>query len=244
MEIEILKRFGITGSGKPEPLQQHGMKLLQYRQFLLGLHALTAHPDLTGVGQLQHVAQQAIVIGAVLDVADEASVDLDLINVHLLETAQTGVSGAEIIHRDLDPLPLPLAEDLVEIGIVLQLHALCDLNGQRIPGKAALPHCLAHILHHTGLAQLGVGHIDADAELRHIGRLPALGQGSPGPNAPSDRSVWSAPEWGQIPAERHRPAGESGSAAALPRREADNCGKKPGAGRPGRTPRIHSGTLC
>ena len=105
-----------------------------------------------------------------LDIVDKAAVNLDLVNLQLLQPPQAGVAGAEVVHRDLNAALLPLEKQLVDVGIVQQLHALGDLQGQRVAGQAAPVHRVQHLLDDVLLAQLGIGHIDAHME---VGRLPA-----------------------------------------------------------------------
>ena len=98
LEIPLLQLLRRAGLGEEEALKQRGMELLQSRQLVLGLHTLAAHPDLAAVRQLQHVAQQAVVVHTVLDIVDKAAVDLDLVNLQLLQPPQAGVAGAEVVH--------------------------------------------------------------------------------------------------------------------------------------------------
>ena len=153
-----------AGPLKEEALIQRRVQLLQHRQLLRCLHPLAAHPDLAAVRQLQHVAHQTIVIGALLNIPDKAAVDLDLIYLHVLQPAEAGIAGAEIIHGDLDPLGLPSAENAVELGIIHQLPALRQLDGQGAARKAAVPQHPEHIRLNGRLCQLDIGHVHAHPE--------------------------------------------------------------------------------
>ena len=177
VQIEGLQLRHRAGAGEEEALEQLRPQLFQGAQLFFGFDALAAHPDGTAVGQLQHVAQQPVVVGAVLDVADEAAVDLDLIDLHLPESAETGVAGAEVVHRDLDAVFLPLAEDGVDMGVVHELHALGEFDGQSVSRQAAGLEHPEHIGDDGVLQQLGVGHVDVDVEVRQALPPPAaLGQ--------------------------------------------------------------------
>ena len=130
-----------------------------------------------GGRQLQHIAQQPVIVGAVLNTADKAAVDFDLINIQILQITEAGVACTEIIHRDLNPRLLPPVEQLVEVGIVLQLHTLGDLQGKGVPRQAALLQQLQHLMGNFAVAELRIGDIDADMHLRQLfAPLPALGQ--------------------------------------------------------------------
>ena len=114
-----------------------------------------------------------------LDVVDKTAVDLDLVNLHFLEAAEAGISGAEVIHRDFDAVILPLAEDGVDMGIVHELHALGELDGQRISRQAAAFQYLKHIRDDGVLQQLCVGHVYTDMEVWDLFTpVPALRQRS------------------------------------------------------------------
>ena len=177
-DIELLKLLHAAGAGKQEALEQTGPQLLHHRQLLGGLDALTAHPDPAALRQLDHVAQQAEMIGAVLDVAHKAPVDLDLIHLHLLEPAQAGIACPKIVDGNGDAVLLPPAEDLVEVGIVEKLNALRELHGQRAAGQPAASEDLQDLFRDVLLPQLGIGHVEADAEFRDMRPpFPALCQG-------------------------------------------------------------------
>ena len=149
------------------------MEVFQHPKLRLRLSTLAADPDTAAVRQLDHIAQKAVVIRALFNTAHKAPVNLDLIDLHLLQPVQAGISCSKVIHGDLDALILPSAEDAVEMGIVQKLHALRDLNGQRAARQPALAQKLQHILLDGCVPELAVRHIHTHMELRQHAAPPA-----------------------------------------------------------------------
>ena len=58
--------------------------------------------DLGASCEFDRIAQQAVIIGAVLNAGYETAVDLDFIEAEILQIAETGVTGAEIVDCNAD----------------------------------------------------------------------------------------------------------------------------------------------
>ena len=142
-------------------------------KLLLILYTFTADPDPGTVGQLQHIAEKPVIISALLDLADKAAVNLDLIHLQTLEIAQGRIAGSKIINRNMNFLITPIREYIIKIIIILQLHALrnfhCDISAR----KPCLSGSFHHIIYNRSLSQLHIGSIDTDAEI--LLQLPPSG---------------------------------------------------------------------
>ena len=113
------------------------MKRLQHGKFLGVFHAFAAYADAAARSQFDDVGQKTQIVGAVLNAAHEAAVDLDLVDGQFFQPAQAGIAGPEIVHGDRYALLLPSAEHGVQIRIVLKLPAFRDLDGESASGKTA-----------------------------------------------------------------------------------------------------------
>ena len=169
----ILKLLCRHRSAKKEALDQLREERIQTMKLLLVLYALTADPNPGAVGQLQHIAEQPVIISALLDLTDKAAVNLNLIHLQTLQIAQGRISGSKIINRNMNFLITPIREYIIKIIIILQLHALrnfhCDISAR----KPCLSGCFHHIIYNRSLSQLHIGSIDTDAEI--LLQLPPSG---------------------------------------------------------------------
>ena len=160
-------------SAKKEALDQFRKERIQTMKLLLVLYTFTADPDPGAVGQLQHIAEKPVIISALLDLADKAAVNLDLIHLQTLQIAQGRIAGSKIINRNMNFLITPIREYIIKIIIILQLHALrnfhCDISAR----KPCLSGCFHHIIYNRSLSQLHIGSIDTDAEI--LLQLPPSG---------------------------------------------------------------------
>ena len=169
----ILKLLCRHRSAKKEALDQLREERIQTMKLFLVLYTLTADPNPGAVGQLQHIAEQPVIVSALLNLTDKAAVNLNLIHLQPLQIAQGGIAGSKIINRNMNFPITPIREYIIKIIIILQLHALrnfhCDISAR----KPCLSGCFHHIIYNRSLSQLHIRSIDTDAEI--LLQLPPSG---------------------------------------------------------------------
>ena len=74
------------------------------------LHPLGRDLELQALSQADNRRDDGFIIGVLLQIPHEASVDLDMIDRKLLEMGQRCISGPEVIQRDLDSMMPELGE--------------------------------------------------------------------------------------------------------------------------------------
>lgn len=92
------------------------------------LHALCDRLDLERPRQLAHRADDGIAVVAAADIADERSVDLDLVELEVLQIAQGCERRTEIVKRDLHAESVQLVQDFVRARGIAQQHVFGNLE--------------------------------------------------------------------------------------------------------------------
>ena len=96
-----------------------------------GLHA-------ERVGNIDDRADDRAGAALGVDIANEASVDLDLVQREALQIGQRRVPGAEVVHGDAHAEFLEVLQHLVGMGAVVEEQALGDLDLQPVRLQAGL----------------------------------------------------------------------------------------------------------
>ena len=78
VNIELFKDIGCAWRGEEIALQRIRKQFFEDGKFIHCFNTFTADVNLRTARQFDRVAHQAVIVGAVLDTADEAAVDLDL----------------------------------------------------------------------------------------------------------------------------------------------------------------------
>ena len=89
-----------------------------------------------------------------LRMSDEAAVDLDRVHRQLVQTGQRGVTGAEVVQRQLHAQVLEVAQGQLH-GFVLRRQALGHLQLQALGSHAAVLQQIGQLVHHAGAPELG-----------------------------------------------------------------------------------------
>ena len=100
------------------------------------------------------------IVGAAGDVADEAAVDLELVNRQLLEVAERRIAGAEVVDGQADALLLEQAEGLDGTLGVLHDKGLGDLQFEIIRAESADLQRTLDRGHQLAAIDLGTGQVD------------------------------------------------------------------------------------
>ena len=123
------------------------------------LHAQAAHRiqlivrlDPFGRGQhAQRIRQphdrgddRGVAVGRIGDAADEGLVDLDLVERRVLQIAERGIAGAEIVQRQADAQHLERGEDFLGGGAIAHHHRFGQFDFQPFGRQAAVGQRLGH----------------------------------------------------------------------------------------------------
>ena len=97
--------------------------------------------------------------------ADEALVDLDLVERRLLQIAERAVTGAEVVEREADAKRLQLGERVVGRVAFSEEHALGDLELQPFGAEARLAQVFCDHVGDGRIVELQRRQVDRDADM-------------------------------------------------------------------------------
>ena len=118
MNIFFLYLGGGTGFIEKISLEEICLKRLQNGKLFGGFNALQTRIDGICLGKLDQVADEAVIIRILLDIRNEAAVDLDFVYIKLLEISEVGISRSEIVDREADTIGLDLFDPLIEVLVL------------------------------------------------------------------------------------------------------------------------------
>src|SRR5262249_22788077 len=104
----------------------------QDAQLLLGFDAFGAGDDPEAVAETEDRANDGSRIAIAFEIADERSIDLDLVEREAAQAAERRISGAEIVHRDAHAQRLQLLQGGEVRLDVAQQQRLGDLDLETI----------------------------------------------------------------------------------------------------------------
>ena len=120
--------------------------------------------DLGASCEFDRIAQQAVIIGAVLNTGYETTVDLDLIETEIFQIAEAGITGAEIVDCNADTGNLPAIKNTVVIFIILQLDAFRKLQRQCIAGQPGFAKNIQYRGSDMFIKKLNIGEVYTDTQ--------------------------------------------------------------------------------
>ena len=123
--------------------------------------------------QLDHRAHEHRRIVAGQHVADERLVDLDRIHRQLLQVAQAGVAGAEVVDEQLDAEPLEAHQRVQRPGRILHQRALGELELDPRRPRAPGGEQPLDPIEQLRVAQIVGGEIDRDRPVE-AGFVPCM----------------------------------------------------------------------
>ena len=97
---QLLEGVGRQGLREEESLCGLTAVLAQERELFLRLDSFGHDHELQAVGHGDDGAHDGRVVGVRRDLRDEAAVDLQIVEREVLEVAQRGVAGAEVVDAD------------------------------------------------------------------------------------------------------------------------------------------------
>ncbi len=132
-------------------------------------------------------------LGIVTEAGDEGSVDLQLIHRKLVEMAERGVAGAEVVDGDANAERLQLLERGSHCRLIGHDHRFGDLEREQRGLKPAQVQGSGYIVHDLGVSQLPSRDVDVHGETggRRVMLLPESSLAARCPRRPSDRSARS-----------------------------------------------------
>ena len=102
---------------------------------LLRFHPFGHHVDAQLVCHGDDGLAQHQVLRVAAEVGDEAAINFDVVDGKAFEVGQRGVTGAEVVQRQLHARLLQGVQFAVAQGVRLQQHPFGDFNRQRFAGQ-------------------------------------------------------------------------------------------------------------
>ena len=168
---ELLVFLGGHGPGEVIALHDVATHLLQGEHLLGGLHALGDGGHLQGVGDVDHRIQHLGVLALLEGVAHELHVQLQRVHGQRGDHVQGGIAAAEVVHLDVEARVPKALHRLDDLGGILGVGGLGDLQQELVRRQIELLHQSAHVVHQVVIEDIHPAHVhghryaEADAVL-------------------------------------------------------------------------------
>ena len=141
-------------------------KLLEDGQLGLILDSFRRYGETEHLGQIQDRLDDGLVLLAMYQGLDEASVELHLVGGQVAQIGQGRVAGAKVVDGEQDTELLQLVHPGNALAAVFQHHGFGHLQQQAGGGNAGIAQYVLHLLHEAlGMELAGA---DVDREVRDL----------------------------------------------------------------------------
>eukprot|EP01022_Parablepharisma_sp_SALTPOND_P027435 TRINITY_DN665_c0_g3_i1.p1 TRINITY_DN665_c0_g3~~TRINITY_DN665_c0_g3_i1.p1 ORF type:complete len:1952 (-),score=631.07 TRINITY_DN665_c0_g3_i1:246-6101(-) len=178
--IEFLREFleSLDGDRTAEEVTLVGMAsgIGQEAALGIGLHTFGDDTQAQALGEVDDGLGDRGIVGIDQDIAHERLVDFKLIQRQPLEVGQGGVTGAEIVQRELHAIGLEGEHLLDDVFDIVHQQALGEFQLEAARIGAGPFDGIEHGLDEIGLAQLRRADIDGNAQVFAVGLVGPGGQ--------------------------------------------------------------------
>src|SRR5579862_350639 len=165
--------LGRRGPAEEVALSQEAAQRPQCVGLAVALHSFGHDRQSQRVAQGDDRAHDGGVVRVGVDLADEGPVHLERLHRELLQVAERGVAGAEVVHLEVHPELAQRLEQRDRWRTLAHHHALGDLEPQLVGGEIVTIEGVDH-----DVVELGVGELPGRYVDRHVeatGLRPRLG---------------------------------------------------------------------
>jgi len=172
---QALEFVGGQRHREPVTLPVGAAQFEQQRALLLGLDALGGGFDAEARAERRDRLDDHGRVAVTVDVLDEGTVDLDLVERERAQVAERRIAGAEVVHRDAHAERAQLVQHGDDHLVVLQQHRLGDLELEAVRRHPRGGERLSHHGDQPAVAELDRRKVDRDPDRRRPGRRVLAG---------------------------------------------------------------------